>query len=245
LAGVSIEDIVEGIVAYERKNWFADYLYSKTLDESGYVRDELDNITPEYLDQIVRPYLVCWGQMATIVNNRHIEWKELADGLREKRNSLRELANYNIMCDFNEKVKENIENLYAALNLKWPYTNNKAKERTAVIGPTAVSKILHLLNPRLFVMWDKKIRGIIYENTPESYTKFLIKQRETIERALELENVCIKSDDEVAKLLRSRLSEHLTGQRYGDRILTECNCKKLAKLIDEYNVTNPTPNVVS
>ena len=43
------------------------------------------------------------------------------------------------------------------------------KRFSEVFGATGASKALHLLNPRLFVMWDENIRRNYHINTPDEY----------------------------------------------------------------------------
>ena len=59
------------------------------------------------------------------------------------------------------------------------------------MGQTGASKALSLLNPKLFVMWDTKIRrrlnkelikGINNGKTPESYLRFLYGIKDIIEK---------------------------------------------------------------
>lgn len=53
--------------------------------------------------------------------------------------------------------KEKIENIF---NSFWFYGSDITKN----FGPTATSKTLHLINPRLFTMWDEKIRLFYWVN---------------------------------------------------------------------------------
>jgi hypothetical protein len=80
------------------------------------------------------------------------------------------------------------------------------------MGDAAASKTLYLLQPRLFVMWDKEIR----RSAPEGYGAYLL-QMHTLARRLTEE---VPSDD-----LEAYLQEQLG---YDTR-------KTLAKYLDEYN----------
>lgn len=233
---VTVDEIIRGIVAYEQKNWFADYLYLKAIAESDCVRRDLNKITKEYLEQIVKPYLVSWGQMGRVVGGNRIEWNRVAALLSEKQSSVGALADCGILdSGFKESaVRENIISLYSGLTeLRFPYTNRKRKRDDARIGPTSVSKILHLLNPRLFVMWDSKVRGN-REAGGQSYLEFLVEQQD-VAKALATAGA---SDSAVVELLCSKLASCLPPlQAYKDTILSACKKKTLAKLIDEYNIS--------
>jgi hypothetical protein len=80
------------------------------------------------------------------------------------------------------------------------------------MADAAASKALHLLNPRLFVMWDKEIR----RSAPEGYGAYLLQMHEL---ALRL------AEQAPAEDLEASLQERLG---YETR-------KTLAKYLDEYN----------
>ena len=80
------------------------------------------------------------------------------------------------------------------------------------MGDAAASKALHLLRPRLFVMWDKEIR----RSAPEGYGAYVLQMH-----ALALRLADEAPTDDVEAYLQERLG-------YDFR-------KTLAKYIDEYN----------
>ena len=80
------------------------------------------------------------------------------------------------------------------------------------MGDAAASKALHLLRPRLFVMWDKEIR----RSAPEGYGAYLLQMH-----ALALRLAEEAPTDDVEAYLQERLG-------YETR-------KTLAKYLDEYN----------
>jgi hypothetical protein len=80
------------------------------------------------------------------------------------------------------------------------------------MGDAAASKALHLLGPRLFVMWDKEIR----RSAPEGYGAYLLKMHSLAGRLTEE-----ASADDVEAYLQELLG-------YETR-------KTLAKYLDEYN----------
>jgi hypothetical protein len=55
---------------------------------------------------------------------------------------------------FNFEIVENREGIERIFNSFWFYGSQIAKN----FGPTATSKVLHIINPDLFVMWDDAIR---------------------------------------------------------------------------------------
>ncbi|MBI4181311.1 MAG: hypothetical protein HY528_05205 [Chloroflexi bacterium] len=97
-------------------------------------------------------------------------------------------------------------------------------------GDTVASKVLHLLNPNLFVMWDMGISGNL--SGAVGYLKFLKKMQVEAEEASQ-DFQMLGYPGTPAQFIASNL-----GARY---------TKTLAKLIDEYNwvtVTRRWPTTV-
>jgi len=86
------------------------------------------------------------------------------------------------------------------------------------LGPTGVSKVLHLLNPKFFIMWDREIaRAYGVNPNPEGYLEFTLMMRELGRKVL---SMC--------------------SERYGWRnpeaeLARKYRGKPLTKLLDEYN----------
>ena len=80
------------------------------------------------------------------------------------------------------------------------------------MGDAAASKALYLLQPRLFVMWDKEIS----RSAPEGYGAYL----------LEMHRLAVRLTDEAPTDDVESYLQELLG--YGTR-------KTLAKYLDEYN----------
>jgi hypothetical protein len=80
------------------------------------------------------------------------------------------------------------------------------------MGDAAASKALYLLQPRLFVMWDKEIR----RSAPEGYGAYLLEMHRLARRLIEE----APADDVEAHL---------------QELLGYANRKTLAKYLDEYN----------
>jgi len=72
------------------------------------------------------------------------------------------------LLDFNINVEE--KHLSKIFN---DIKNTKVTSRD--VGPTATSKILHIINPQLFPMWDTKIRGKfrLYYGSASDYIDFM------------------------------------------------------------------------
>jgi hypothetical protein len=107
---------------------------------------------------------------------KKLNFKNVGKIIQECELELKELEAYSIE-DIDTKIEEKIIKVFG-----------KFKE---LMGQTGASKALSLLNPKLFVMWDTKIRkrlnkelikGINNGETPESYLKFLYGIKDIIEK---------------------------------------------------------------
>ena len=91
------------------------------------------------------------------------------------------------------------------------------------VGPTAMSKILHILNPRLFVMWDMKIaEGLGFEHSEEGYLKFLQEMQKYAKNINETYRIRMHSSEESIEIFLNK--------KLGLKIKYT-----LTKFIDEYN----------
>lgn len=104
-------------------------------------------------------------------------------------------------------------------------TNNRR------VGPTAASKMLHVIKPHVFVAWDNEIAKKYGCDADETgYVKFLTKMKKF--------NDLIEGwNPREAKLLDSKL-----GELFGNRIKPH-EPTSLLKFIDEYNWVKLTKNV--
>jgi len=215
--------LVEGIKKFEDSFWFGECVYFKAIEEiKKRIRGNLSLLKEEDLEQIlekiVKIFLVQWGMMGRTINRKDVDWGKLSKQLRESKEVFKKLDNKSLL-------EINLEDEEIAKSIKKAYNSAKVK----YIGPTAVSKILHLFNPELFVMLDDEIRKE-YEcgGSAEGYLEFLKKMKEEIEEAIEEkagEDKCSKKEA-VEKICTGLPSDKL-GEKYKK--------KTLAKLIDEYN----------
>ncbi|MEM2463925.1 MAG: hypothetical protein QW791_01660 [Candidatus Bathyarchaeia archaeon] len=221
------EDFRRCVKNFEDYYWFGEYVYFKALEEFERVRADLSKIdSEEHLEKIAGVFLAQWGQMGRTVFRKE-SWQDLADQLRRAENEFKELEGKSLLdVDLNDKeTLESIKEAYNAVRAKY-------------IGPTAVSKILHLLNPELFIMWDEKIREEIKERikgekgvfpkNADGYVEFLRFMKNEIVEALNEEATrrgCSKI--EIVKEVCTDLPSKNLDPEY--------RRKTLAKLIDEYN----------
>jgi len=84
--------------------------------------------------------------MRRTANRKDLNWKQLTKQLRDAKEFFQRLQGKSLL-DINLEVEEIEDAIKRAYNAAAKY-----------IGLTAISKILHLLNPELFVIWDEDIR---------------------------------------------------------------------------------------
>ena len=161
--------------------------------------------------------------MGRVVGREGLDWKRLGEILRSLEEEFKELRSKQfIAVKFSEEKFSNaIKKIYSELD-SIPFIGS----------PTIISKILHLLNPEIFVMWDNDIRKMYkaknrcVANTPEGYLAFLKEAQEELKEAFEdMQREAEKEIDEIEREIKAK---------YG--------CKTLARIIDEYNWLTAHPD---
>jgi|GEM_PF-2150565 len=122
-----------------------------------------------------------------------------------------------ILDELNEfsLIKANLNDSFISSSIKTLY-----RRFSEILGATGASKALHLLLPKLIVMWDESIRknyGIVKADD-ENYLTFLTKVR-----------------DEILDFLKHYASENDLSIEDAERELIEKTGVQLTKLIDEFN----------
>ncbi len=127
-------------------------------------RQSSDWYTHEKTIQGILLLLFCWNFAAK--ETKKLTISKVREVLENNKRELDDLEKYSLLT-INESCREMIKKIY--------------KEFRSVFGQTGASKALSLLNPKLFVMWDTKIRNRLRKiikdihngETPESYSNFL------------------------------------------------------------------------
>jgi hypothetical protein len=211
-------ELVKGIRNFEDSFWFAEYVYFKALEKLEEVRADLSMLkSEEHVKQIIKMFLIHWGRMGRTAVRKDLNWELLTEQLRKSKDVFQKLKGKSLL-DINlddEEIEDAIEKAYSSAEVKY-------------IGATAISKILHLLNPELFVMWDYDIRRKYkVAGSAADYLKFLKLVKREVEGAIgEATKSGCNKEEFVEKICRELPSNKL-GPKYSR--------KTLAKLIDEYN----------
>jgi hypothetical protein len=193
------------------------YEYFEAIERLTEAREDLNKISDtQHLLGIVKPFLIKWGRMGRVVGREELNWEKFGEILRSLEKEFEELRRKKfINVDYDETtVSTTIKTIYCKLDTL-PYLG----------GPTTISKLLHLLNPEIFVMWDigirkwyKKRNNRIRSNS-EGYLEFLKETQKEIQEALnDRHKETGKGLDKIEEDIRKKY-DNIT----------------LAKIIDEYN----------
>lgn len=211
------EDLVNVVDKFEQEMELVECIYFGALKKLENVHADLgklDNV--QDVRRVIKPFLVQWGIMGRVVGRKELEWERLGRTLRSLEEQFKNLRGKKFLTiDFDEEaVSSSIRTIYKELD-NIPYIG----------GPTTISKILHLLNPEIFVMWDNDIlkyykkKNKRIRDSPEGYLEFLKEAQKELKEAFgERQKQTGKKFDEIEREIRGRYKN-----------------KTLAKIIDEYN----------
>lgn len=189
----------------------ATSLYEKLNGGNPYEKylGTIDNPTPE---KIVW-FLNHWGIM-----RKHFDVNQISKCITESKNNLDVFKKRRIETSKLLSLKDNIQDIF-----------QKFQESTG--SPVAASKVLHVLAPHFFVIWDNAIRagygcGIKYDKAivrNETYYVFLARTQKELQIAIQsyADSHSIKNFVEASDALI--------------KVLCANRRKTLAKIIDEYN----------
>lgn len=186
----------------------ANCLYEKTNNNDKKYLKTIDSPTPE---NIVL-FLNRWGIM-----RMHFDVDKISECITETKNHLNAFRTYRFESVDLKPLKDNILDIFL-------------KYQKSTGSPVAASKVLHVLVPRFFVMWDNAIRagygcGITYDKTivrNKTYYVFLVRTQR------ELQNTIQSYADSHSITNFIDASDALIKDLQVER-------KTLAKIIDEYN----------
>jgi hypothetical protein len=128
---------------YELPEWF----YEKCQEEFRKVN--LCKIDERDIKRIISPFLSNWGMMGRVIFNKNrVGWeRKLAKIITDKCEVFKELRKKNL-------AEVNLDGVKSEVKISY-------KKIAELIGPTSASKVLHLICPKFFPMWDVAIRDAI------------------------------------------------------------------------------------
>jgi len=168
------EEFTKTIQQHVKRYRELDQTYLKAIDNIK--KDGLCSLSDDEVCSILRPYLLQWGKMGRVLG--HKGCRRTACKLKEIEHKFHAFQNLSLATiDIYQKSDE-IEKLYnEILNAEW----ESEKGRTKRVGPTATAKVLHLIVPDLFMIWDRKIRvDYGFGDSGKEYVRFLINMQNWI-----------------------------------------------------------------
>jgi len=201
---MEFEKFIKVVREFEEEYGFADVLYLEAIKKLEKVRENPQELDERTAKRIIRPFLVNWGRMGRNVEREDFDWLRLIKAIKNQRENLGKLKKESLIGVQLENVSSIIEEVYNGTKVK-------------NLGPTGISKILHLLNPELFMMWDDDIRKKIskkpLKGSSKGYWNFLKWIKHELIEATE---------GHIIEEIRNKIGgEYIDG-------------KTLAKLADEY-----------
>lgn len=161
------------IIKQSKDDWeLSECVYFKCRDALR--ETDLCQITVRDVRRQIRAFLQTWGNMGRVLNEkRYPKWEEeLAKAIRENcrlLNDFRVKKLANIKEEDLESLKIDVEKCYEIVRKQ--------------VAPTSASKVLHLIAPDFFPMWDGGIRKklAIRRANAEDYWEFMKKIKRSIE----------------------------------------------------------------
>ena len=211
------EDLIDRVNINEEEFGLVECVYFGAIKKLELVQKDLNKLDDiQHVRRVIKPFLIQWGMMGRVVGREGLDWKKLGETLRLLENQFGKLRNKKFLTiNFNEEnISNNIREIY-----------QKIRGIRYIGGHTCTPKILHLLNPEIFVMWDEEIRKKYHNkngrirDSPEGYLEFLKEAQKELKEALEdRQRNTGKGLDDVEEEIRHKYKN-----------------KTLARIIDEYN----------
>ena len=201
---MEFEKFIKVVRKFEEEDGFADVLYLEAIRKLEKVRENQQELDERMARRIIRPFLASWGRMGRNVERQDFDWHRLVEATKNQRENLDKLKKETILGVRLDKVASVIKEVYNGTKIKH-------------LGPTGISKILHLLNPELFVMWDNDIRRKISKKPFSASSRGYLNFLKWIQ-------------GELIEATKGRTIEEIRNKIGGEYI----DRKTLAKLVDEY-----------
>lgn len=217
------ENLIESVNKCEEEFELTECIYFGAIEKLRNVQKNLGKIDDiRHVRRVIKPFLIQWGMMNRVAGQKNLEWKKLGETLRKLEKEFAKLRGKRFLnIKFNdENVSSAIKNIYRKIDLI-----------PQLGGRTCEPKILHLLNPEIFVMWDEAIeknykrKNSRIRDSPEGYLEFLKEAQKELREALEdHQKETGKGLDEIEEEIQHKYKN-----------------KTLARIIDEYNWTVAHP----
>ena len=210
-------DLIDKVDKFEEETELAECMYFEAIER---LRDAQENLRKlddvQHVRRVIKTFLIQWGMMNRVVGRKGLDWVRLGETLRNLEKEFGEFRGMRfLVIDFSEgRFSNAIRKIYGELD-PIPYLGS----------PTTISKVLHLLNPEIFVMWDNdikkryRLKNNRVRDTPEGYLEFLKEVQKELKEALhERQRETGRGLDDIEQEIRHRYKN-----------------KTLARIVDEYN----------
>jgi len=182
--------------------------------------------------RLFEDYLFKWGKMARVypISIREKIYKKFLEEVRRIASEIDALTNLTLIFPEFDKYEDKIKRVYEEIcEINVPYKDKKPR-----IAPTSTSKILHFLQPTLFIIWDRKnVREPKhYGETSDWYLRYLRNKREDLQTILDS---YMKTNDgskiEALRAIEDLHAEDLAKMGYQGK-------ESITKMLDEVNYDN-------
>ena len=140
------DEVVERIIQQheEELDYCDKVLYRRCIED--FEKVNLCELTEEQVKGPIKVFLINWGMLSRVLERDEKKgWeKRLLNVFKEHCKTLEKFRKLKLEEEDLSKFKEDIKQCYEAIRSE--------------VGPTGASKVLHLINPEFFPMWDEKIR---------------------------------------------------------------------------------------
>lgn len=165
------EDEIRKNVEHEKeyKNYCDKHIYLQCIEDMKKVN--LENISIKDVQGPIKTFLSNWGMMGRILSREKYKgWDEkLRMRISKLGKKLEHFRSFEIENTSLDRWQDDIQEYY-----------QKIRE---IVGPTSASKVLHLICPSFFPLWDDNIRKLNeIDDTPNGYFLFMKKSKEFINR---------------------------------------------------------------
>lgn len=177
--------LVARITACEKEyEYLEKVLYSQCVADVR-ANWKSEAVNDPFIKGPVRTFLVNWGMMGRVLGMVQFkEWEvNLVFALKKYFDKLKAFQNKSLEKEDIERWEKDIKEIY--------------QEIREIVGPTSASKILHLICPNFFPLWDSSIRKRVGANDKEKgYYKFMVETKDFLGRYSDvLGKLAIKYDN--------------------------------------------------
>ncbi|MEM2970104.1 MAG: hypothetical protein QXR63_04130 [Candidatus Bathyarchaeia archaeon] len=163
--------IIEECVRLFEKNASHEKLFDNCLENMKKIN--LQSFTEQDAKNVIKPFLYEWGRMGRVLGQRKYSgWENKLENLIKKYSpKLEKFRKKDLTSIELEKFEGQIRELY--------------DQFSKVLGKTATGKVLHILCPDFFPLWDSRIAEAVSstgEFDEKDYYNFMLKTKDLLKK---------------------------------------------------------------